>query len=384
MIHLTSWRSRSGLELGSRAAVVVATLLAVGCARPESPSEELPADTDRVVLTAEQMRSMGVRVETVPLTAVSETRDVPALLTSPDTASATVGSVVEGRVASVLVLPGDRVREGQPLLRIHSHELTDAIRDLHASEASLAYAAAAAERSEALLAAGAVSREEVERRTAERSQILAEVERAREWVEHLSPSEEGLVVVTAPREGTVFSVSVTPGAVVLPGAELVSLGRTDVLWAVGWLPERAAVAVRPGDAVEIFLPAVPGVRIGARVIQVGAAVDPVRRAVEVRAEVVDLPEGVRPGMFATMALPVGAEASRVVLPSSAVQRTAEGEIVFVEEEPGVFRAVAVSSVPVSNGRVAVEGLPEDARVVVEGAYAVRSVFDGNSPAGGDS
>lgn len=368
------------------AVLLAATLTVVGgCGGTEAPADaEAPVDSGQVILTPEQLVMAGVRTEDVKLEPVAETHGIPAQLASPDTASVTLGSVVEGRVEAVRVLSGDVVRAGHPLLEIHSHELTDALRDLRSAEARVAFTTAAAERSGALLEAGAVSREEVERRTADRTQAEADLERAREWVDHLSPSSDGLVVVRAPRDGTVFSVQVTGGTAVLPGTPLVSLGRTDVLWATGWVPERMGIAVRPGDALELTVGALPDVRLQARVVQVGAAVDPVRRAVEVRAEVTRVPEGVRPGLFVTMALPGGATEDRVILPASAVQRTVQGEVAFVEEAQGVFRPVQVSTVPLSDGRVGVTGLSDGQRVVVEGAYAVRSVMDGNAPSGGDS
>jgi RND family efflux transporter MFP subunit len=348
------------------------------------PAAAAPPEADRVVLSQEQIASAGVVAELARSESVSAIFEVPAMLASPDTASATIGSVVEGRVASIAVLPGDAVSEGQELMRVHSHELTDAVRDLRATEARLIYASAAAQRSEALLAAGAVSREEVERRTSDRAALEADLTRGLEWVEHLSPSEDGLVVVRAPRSGSVFSVLVTTGQAVLPGEPLVAIGRTDVLWATGWVPETQSVRLAAGDPIQLTIPALPGLRIPARVVQVGAAVDPDRRAVEVRAELSGVPDGVRPGSFATMLLPSGPGSRQVVLPSSAVQRTAGGEVVFVEERPGVYRAVSVSAVPLDESRVGVTGVPDGARVVVSGAYALRSVLDGNAAQEGAS
>ncbi len=366
-------------------AVVAAALLLPGCGSGDAPArEEAPPEEGRVALTPEQVATAEVGVAPVHLEEVSGAQQIPAMLASPDTASVTIGSVVEGRVASVLVLPGDRVQEGEALLRIHSHELTDALRDLTSSEARLDYVAAAADRSDQLFAAGAVSREEVERRTAERVQIEAEVERARDWVGHLSPSPDGLVVVRASRTGTVFSVAVVDGTVVLPGMELVSLGRTDVLWATGWVPERLDTVVRPGDSVEVSVDGLSIPPLEAHVVQVGGAVDLTRRAIAVRVELRSVPPTVRPGMFATLTLPTGPAELRAVLPSDAVQQVEGGEVAFVEESPGLYVAVPVVSVPLVGGRVGVSGLAEGQRVVVTGAYAIRSVMEGNVPAGGAS
>lgn len=357
------------------ATLLGALAVASSCARTSEPAPvEALAPIGMVLLTPEQVTVAGVRAEAADLHPVARKVEVPGTVTSPDTAIAAVGSLVEGRVETVLVVPGDAVTEGWPLLLLHSHELTDAMRDLAAAEARLAFAEAALGRSSELLEAGAVSREEEQRRRAERDALAAELARAREWVEHLSPDGEGHVVVRAPRGGTVFAVSVQPGAGVSPGTPLVSLGRTDVLWVTGWIPEREGLSLAPGATVELRLHGLREVHATARVVRMGGAVDLVRRAVEVRVEMTDVPAGVRPGAFATLVLDASEATPRAVLPAEAVQRLPEGEAVFVEEGPGRYRVVFVDALPLPDGRVAVSGVAEGQPVVVSGAYALRSAM----------
>src|SRR5690606_27955754 len=207
------------------------------------------ADPGIVQLTPEQVRTAGIEVQAVSLDSVPLPVRVPGTLTSPDTALASLGSIVEGQVGQVLVVPGDEVKRGQPLMRIHAHELTDALRDRDAARARLEYTSSALERSRLLLEAGAVSREEVERRQAEFEQVQAEMIRSEEWVRHLNPSPDGEVVVRSPRDGVVFRVHVGPGSAVTPGAPLLELGGTGVLWVTGFVPENTAARLSPGTAV---------------------------------------------------------------------------------------------------------------------------------------
>jgi RND family efflux transporter MFP subunit len=304
--------------------------------------------------------------------------EVPGTIVSPDTATSRVGSVVEGRVESVRVLPGDVVARGQELMRIHSHELTDALRDLRAAEANLAYSDAALGRTRELLEAGAISREEVQRRQAENEAMRAEMARSQELVDHLSPSDDGAVVIRAPRAGTVFQVSVKPGDAVVTGSPLVEVGRTDVLWATGWVPEEEAVRLTAGDSVRVRVQAIPESDIHGRVVRMGGVVDPLRRAVEIRAELAVLPPGIRPGLFATVLVPSGPVLPRAVLPAETVQHTPSGDMVFLEEGPGLFRPTSVEVVVLPDGTLAVTGLDEGDRVVTLGAYAVRSAMEGGA------
>ena len=218
-------------------------------------------------------------------------------------------------------------------MHIHSHELATAVRDFASAEAQLSVAQAAYDRSQRLLADEAVPREEVERRRGALEQARAEYARSREVMDHLSPSPQGDVTVRATRAGTVFAVHVRAGTVVTPGTPLVDLGDERQLWATGFVPENAAVLVRPGTRVAIKVDAVPDT-IPGRLVRMGGVVDSLRRAVEVRVSLDRIPPGLRPGMFASVVLPTGARAPRVILPDAAVQRMADGDVVFLQETPG--------------------------------------------------
>jgi len=353
---------------------LLASLSACGRESPPPVQEVLPAGT--VVLTPARLKTAKLRMDTVSLEPVSLPLRVPATVATPDLASARVGSIVEGRVDRVLVIPGDRVAAGAPLVLIHSHELATAHRDVAAAEAELVAAQAAYDRSARLLRDEAVAQEEVERRGALLATAKAEYRRASEIVDHLNPSPQGDVSIRAPRAGVVFQVHVQAGEAVTPGSMLVELGDPTRLWATGFVPENAALAVTPGTRVAVVLDAMPGDTVMARVVRAGGMVDSLRRAVEVRVALERVPAGARPGMFASLVLPAGARAERVVLPEAAVQRMADGEVVFVQETPGRFRARPVTAQPLGDGRVAVEGLSAGMVVVTEGAYYVRAALEG--------
>lgn len=361
----------------TRAAALAILLLAAGCDSGAEDVRASPAPADGTIqLTPEQVRSSGIEVQAVALESITLPVRVPGTLASPDTATMSLGSVVEGQVAGVMVVAGQQVLRGAPLLRIHSHELTAAMREREGARARLGYTRSALERSRTLLESGAVSREEVERRQAEHDDLQAEMTRSEEWVEHLNPSPEGYVVVRAPREGVVFKVHVGPGSAVTPGTQLLEIGGTRVLWATGFVPENTAANLAPGAEIGVELPALGNQSVRAKIVSMGGMVDAQRRAVEVRGELERVPLGARPGMFATLTLAAGDPAPRTVLPADAVQRTLEGEVVYVEVEPGRYRAQPVTAVPVGDARVAVDGIAEGTRVVVRGGYVLRSVAEG--------
>ncbi len=374
--QLKIWASRHLRPALTVAWIGSALLATTGCnnAEPDVVGDA-GAEPGVVILTAQQMERAGIVARPLQVGAVGVPIEVPGELVVPDTARAVLGSIVEGRVEAVRVVPGDAVRAGDELVLIHSHEMMDARRDLVAAEAELRYAENALARSAQLLQAGAVSREEVERRTADRDAAQADVDRATEMVGHLDPSGDGDVTVRAPRDGVVLAVHVQPSAAVVPGDGLVEVGALRPLWATAHLPEELAAGLQVGAEARVSFLASPADVVEARLVRVGGQVDRLTRTVEVRVEIASPPEGVRPGMFARVELLEAQRRSGMRVPGLAVQQVDGLASVFVDEGEGRYRAVPVDVFPLSDSELLVVGLSEAARVVVEGAPFLKAATE---------
>jgi cobalt-zinc-cadmium efflux system membrane fusion protein len=361
----------------TRIATTTLSLLLLAACRPgggEPPEATPPADPDVVMLSEAQVRSAEIRTEVPPSGTVRRQAEVPGTVQPPDTAQAVVGSIVEGRVVAVHVLPGDVVRRGQPLVEIHAHEVAEAQRDLTSASAEVVYRENAFARSEELFEAGAVSLEEVERRRADLEAARAEQVRAEEMIEHLAPSPGGNATAVAPRDGTVFEVPVRVGQAVLPGSPLVHMGTTDALWVTAFVPEQTASMLVPGDSVRVRFGA-PEPEVSARLVRAANFVDPSNRSVEMRFELESIPHGVRPGSFAVVSVTTSEGYEGVELPDEAAVRLGDRDVVFVLEAPGVYRALTVEVTPMREGRVGVRGVPAGAELVVEGAYFLKAALE---------
>ena len=370
------------MTASSRSCLFVLALAACG-SPPQEAAEgpALPAGT--VELSDAQLADAKIAFDTVRITDVAIPMAIPGMVDAADPGSAVAGSIVEGRVEQVYVIPGARVAAGDILVRIHSHELADARRDLVAAEAQERAARQAWERSARLLEARAVAREEVEAREAAWLAATGELARATEIVEHLHPVGED-VTIRAPVGGVVFNVTVRIGEAVLPGQPLVELGNDRTLWVTAWVPELAVPSLQPAATARVTLAAFPGDTFAARLVRLGGRVDPMRRAVDVRAALTSPPQGLRPGMFATLHLEAGPRQPRAVLPEEAVQRGEGGAAVFIADAPNRFRRVPVAdAVMLPDGMVAVSGLQEGMVVVGRGAYTVRAVLEADPEAGHD-
>lgn len=348
---------------------------AAACGPDEAVPEASPAtDVGIVRLSSAQVRSAGIRTAVLESRPITRVVAVPGTIDPPDTAQAVIGSVVEGRVVAVRVLPGDVVREGEPLVEIHSHELSDAAGEMATAQAQLDFHRRAFERSEELLDAGAVSLEEVERRRADFQSARAELTRAEAMVEHLHPSSAGNVTAVATRGGTIFSVNARVGQVVLPGDPLVEMGSTAVLWVTAYVPEQTAGMLTAGDTVRVRFGA-PAAEVSAHLVRAGDFVDAASRSVEMRFELDSIPRGVRPGSFATVDVSASESIEGVEVAEDAALRLGDRDVVFVAVGEGEYRAVTVGVEPMSNGRVAISGVPEGSEVVVDGAYFLKAAFE---------
>lgn len=360
----------------NRSAVVLLLILLLACAgEPEPLSEAPPAPAGVIELDEAQRIGLALEVTPVVLGERAVPIDVSGTVAAPDQSTAHVGSIVEGRLVRITVLPGQRVRAGEAVAIIHSHELAAARRDLVAAEARKNAARAAVKRSRTLLEVGAVSREEVEQRETVLAAAEAELARSTDMVTHLNPDGDDVTIV-APHPGVVLAVHANVGEAVLVGQPLVDIADVRTLWVTGWVPERAVPSLARGGAALVLLAAFPGDTFAGRVVQIGGALDAVRRAVDVRVALVAPPAGLLPGMYATMILPTGDRAIRAVLPAEAVQRTVEGDGVYVRETDRRYRFVRVASARVQpDGTVAVEGLTAGTEVVTKGAFRLRAIAE---------
>ena len=395
------------------AAALLTALLAVaaGCgespradaATPDAASAEPARDT--ASLSAEAVRLAGLAVAPAESSAWRDGWTAPARLTLDPAQTARLGAIVEGRVTRVPVRVGDRVRAGQVLVAIHSHELTDALSALAKGEASDAEAAAAlaiaesgAARAERLHALKALATAELERargtlaqaRSA-RAQARAELARARAMRDHLlgSPVAGGdahepdardadahEVLVRSPLDGVVVSRDAQPGAVVLVGAPLAMVSPATSLLLETRVPERALGVAVPGAEIHFTVPSVPDARFTARVTRVAPTLDSATRTIAVEAAVLDGSGRLRAEMYATAELLGAPGAPALSVPAAAVQ-SLDGDAAVVVARP-LDAGLALEAVRVRVGRRTAEraeilaGLEAGTPVVTAGAAVAKA------------
>ena len=178
-------------------------------------------------------------------------------------------------------------------------------------------------------------------------------------------------VITAPFAGVLGFRQVSPGTLVSPGTTIASLDDVSVIKLDFAVPEAFLSAVAAGQAITAGSAAWPEREFTGVVTTVDSRVDPVTRAVTVRAELPNPDRELRPGMLLTVRL-FRPERQALVIPEIAAVQVAQRAHVFRVKADGSVEQVSVTLGQRRRGEVEVlEGLSAGDRIVVDGIVKLR-------------
>ena len=286
---------------------------------------------------------------------------------------ASIGTESNGwRLAEVRVNVGDVVRKGQVLARFTAElaaaELVQIRAAVAEAEATLAEAAANAQRARELQTTGALSAQQINQYlTAERTaQARLQAQKAAAEVQQLRLAQ---AQVLAPDDGVISARNATVGAVVPAGQELFRLIRQGRLEWRAEVPASDLARIKPGQSVRVQ--AAGGAVLAGKVRMVAPTVDPATRNGLVY---VDLPgasagaagSAAKAGMFASGDFVLGGGSGQT-LPQGAVLLREGFNLVFVVGADGRVQQRKVELGRRLGDRVEITaGLEPAARVVAAG------------------
>ena len=293
-----------------------------------------------------------------------------------------IAAQVSGAVVQLDAKVGDRIKTGQVLLRIDARTAdqtaTASQAQVQAARASLDVASKELARQQQLFQSNFISQAALDRAESEfkatQAQVNAQVAQA-----GAAQTLTGLHVVRAPYDGVIAEVPVALGDMALPGRPLLTVYDPSALRITAAVPQTVATQIVSGQVLRAELPGLPTARqwpTPARV-QVLPTVDASTHTVQVRADLPSGLEGVAPGMFARLWLPLPATAGSpaaagLSIPRQAIVRRAEMIGLYVLDPNGrpVLRQVRVGR---SDGdRVEIlSGLMPGERVVTDPQAAAR-------------
>lgn len=309
-----------------------------------------------------------------------------------------VAANVKGRVASIPVDLGSRVRAGDPLLVIESVDLGRTREEFVKELSAFNVSARAYERARKLVDANAISTGEFQAREGDyqsKRAALASAERTlhlygdgAEAIERLRavaddqarPVTDGATLtLRAPFAGRVIDRKVTPGALFEALQPLMTVADLGSVWVFLNAYEKDLALLHEGLPVTLRTDAYPQETFRGRVDFLGSVVDPQTRSVRVRATVENRSEKLRPGLFVKAQVEVPRPQSEthpiVAIPQAALQTLEGRATVFVQTESGVFVRRLVETGHTFEGFTEVlSGVKPGDVVVTEGSFVLKSEF----------
>lgn len=343
-------------------------------------AEHDPAEEGVVVLDTAAIRLGGIRVgvaEPVMTTALP----VTGTITYDANRVSHVGARIDGRVLASSVDLGRRVRRGQILVELESAEVGRIRAESQRASALLRIATENYNRERRLEQQGISSRKELLEAEAEVRRAEAELRSARTQLSVLGAGHGtgGHFDVAAPFAGVVVERNVSLGQMATASDTLFTVADLSRVWIELDVFERDLSRVSVGQMVSVSTDAFPNRAFPGRIVYVGDVVDPVKRTIRARVEIPNQSGALRPGMFARASIRVGGGGVVAAsVPQAAVQHVEGKNVVFVPgSKPGEFRAIPVQvGESIQGGRVVLTaGLSAGARVVVEGAFTLRSEME---------
>lgn len=181
-------------------------------------------------------------------------------------------------------------------------------------------------------------------------------------------------MIRAPFAGVVGLSDITPGALVNPGAPIVTLDDLSAVRVDFQVPERYLAQVREGQAITAKVDAYPGQTINGRIAKLDTRIDERTRAITARAEFPNPQRRLKPGMMVRVGVARGVRQG-VSAPESAV--SVQGDSAFVYVLHTVEKRTTAEQRPVltgvrQNGFVEItDGVKAGEKVVADGLNKVQ-------------
>jgi RND family efflux transporter MFP subunit len=325
-----------------------------------------------------QIRAAGIELARVEREAGTAQTVLPGTVAVPPQQLLVVAAPAAGLIESVLVGPNESVRAGQPIARLRSTDLLEAQRTYLQALSAEQLARQRLERDEQMFKERIIAERRLLTTRAdyvyaqttlqEREQMLALLGMAEADIRELREKHQmaAALTVSAPRDGVVLELRVSPGERVAASAPLFSVAQLDPLWINLQVPLQQARAIEPSTRVSV-----PGTTAQGEVIRLGRSVDATTQSVTATVQVDSGTDSLRPGQVvsASVALqPNGTPQWR--LPAGSVVRHAGQSWVFVRTPEGFLaRPVTVIAEVPSATSIRARLAPED-RVASRGILSL--------------
>jgi membrane fusion protein, heavy metal efflux system len=364
-------------------AAALAILLA-GCSSERGASEmtsyssgESKTDTPGL-FTIPQDQMSHVQIVTVQPSKITRTLRLTGAVAYNAFSTTPVITQVGGPVARILVVPGDRVKRGQPLLEVSSPDYSLLLAAYLKARDTFRVANKNYERAQDLFAHHAIADRDLLQAESDRIQAQADLSAAEEGMKILGiPKPEDLekspisaqIPLLAPIGGEVVERLVSPGQVMQAGTtQAFTISDMSTVWVMANIYQGDLANVKVGDAVTITTDSYPD-KFSGKISFISPALDPNTRTLQARI-VVDNPGGkLKKDMYCVATVTAGTISNAIAVPDSSILRDDENQpFVYMATSSNQFGRRQVDIGQSENGQTQVlKGLSPGDKVAANGS-----------------
>ena len=330
-------------------AVSAAVLAICGCSGAGSDTAANPqpnnANTAELFsIPADQMAH--VQVLTVQTTTLTRTLRLTGSVAYNSFHTTPVITPVGGPVSRIVVVPGQRVRQGEPMLYVASPDYSQLRTNFIKAKDAYALAQMANARAKDLYQHHALAKQNVEQAESAEAQAEGDLAAAEAALKVLGITDPAALIkqppsfqapVGAPIGGEVVEQNVSVGQLLQPGAtQCFVISNTGTVWVLVNVYQSDLPYVRVGDPVIIQTDSYPDLFHG-RISYVAASLDPTTRTLQARIETANPGDKLKKDMYVTAIVNAGSIRNAIAVPDSAVLRDSENQpFVYIEDSGGRF------------------------------------------------
>jgi membrane fusion protein, heavy metal efflux system len=355
-----------------------------GCSSKAEPQQAAADTPQNVTMTPAQRQH--IHLLTLALASFHRAIETTGVVDFDNDQATSVLAPFSGPVARLLVAPGDKVHQGQPLALVDSPDFSAAISAYRKALISARNARRLADADKDLVQHEGVSRREAEQAQTDAASAEADRDAALQALVALDV-DAGTIkaiqagravaraqgIIRAPIAGTVVEKLITPGQLLQAGTTpCFTVADLSKVWVMAQVSAAELATIRVGDPAQVDS-GMPGVELPGTVDNIAAVVNPDTRAVAARIVVPNPGDVLRKQMYVRVRIQSRQAGQGLLMPVSAMLRDDENlPFAYVVQHDGSFARRRVTLGPRNGDQYEVsDGLKPGDQIVVDGGLFVQ-------------
>ena len=325
-------------QLAGLAAILTITLMLASCSgsgtNAAANSSGATSSNSAELFTIPPDQMAHVQVLTVQPTTLTRSLRLTGAVAYNSFRTTPVITQVSGPVSRVVVVPGQKVRQAEPMLYVASPDYSQLRTNYLKAKDAYALAQKAYARAEDLYQHHAIAEQNVEQAQSVEVQAGGDLASAQAALKVMGITDPDALVkappsfevpVKAPISGLVVEQDVSAGQVIQPGTtQCFMISDISTVWVLVNVYQKDLPYVRVGDSVDIQTDTYPEVFHG-RIAYVAASLDPSTRTLQARIETPNPGDKLKKDMYVVATVHAGTIRNAIAIPDAAVLRDAENQ-----------------------------------------------------------